>query len=207
MFQTSNNSNDTGVDRIEQLSTNPTPPPSYNQLPVMGINNSANSSSGSTSRVVVSSGGHRERYQLPGSSRNATASSVVVVQGSATTTGTRRGEPPSYEEAINPETPPPSYDSLFGRVREAHKSSTGLLDFLKNVVILLLGTREYRSGRSFWKKSYKSSYIFSWLHNYSRNNDCYPGVYDRIRICVFVRLPTGRLRSSVPVSGRRIWCA
>ncbi|PSN55101.1 hypothetical protein C0J52_01871 [Blattella germanica] len=36
--------------------------------------------------------------------------------------------------------PPPSYDSLFGRVREAHKASKGMFDFLKNVIILLLGT-------------------------------------------------------------------
>ncbi|XP_069703193.1 transmembrane protein 272-like isoform X2 [Periplaneta americana] len=51
-----------------------------------------------------------------------------------------RGAPPSYEEAIDPNAPPPSYDSLFGRVREAHKSSKGMFDFLKNVIILLLGT-------------------------------------------------------------------
>ncbi|CAH0560767.1 unnamed protein product [Brassicogethes aeneus] len=48
--------------------------------------------------------------------------------------------PPSYEEAINPNAPPPSYDSLFGRVREAHKSSKGVLDFLKNIIIIVLGT-------------------------------------------------------------------
>lgn len=48
--------------------------------------------------------------------------------------------PPSYEEAVDPNAPPPSYDSLFGRVREAHKTSKGMLDFLKNVVLLLLGT-------------------------------------------------------------------
>lgn len=68
--------------------------------------------------------------------------------------------PPSYEEAINPNgtfvclacnqdlhlilAPPPSYDSLFGRVREAQKSSTGLIDFLRNVVIIILGTCKYQ---------------------------------------------------------------
>ncbi|KAJ9576261.1 hypothetical protein L9F63_006860, partial [Diploptera punctata] len=51
-----------------------------------------------------------------------------------------RGAPPSYDEAIDPNAPPPSYDSLFGRVREAHKASKGMFDFLKNVIILLLGT-------------------------------------------------------------------
>ncbi|XP_022901730.2 transmembrane protein 272-like [Onthophagus taurus] len=49
------------------------------------------------------------------------------------------GEPPTYEEAIDPNGPPPSYDSLFGRVREARKTSKGVFDFLKNVVIILLG--------------------------------------------------------------------
>lgn len=66
--------------------------------------------------------------------------------------------PPSYEEAINPNgdknpdlsltyyytkifsAPPPSYDSLFGRVREARKSSKGILEFLKNIIIIVLGT-------------------------------------------------------------------
>ncbi|XP_045480164.1 transmembrane protein 272-like [Harmonia axyridis] len=48
--------------------------------------------------------------------------------------------PPSYEEAINPNAPPPTYDSLFGRVREAQKSSRGIVDFFKNLVIIILGT-------------------------------------------------------------------
>lgn len=50
------------------------------------------------------------------------------------------GPPPTYEEANDPNAPPPSYESLFGRVREARKSSTGLLDFLKKFIILILGT-------------------------------------------------------------------
>lgn len=55
--------------------------------------------------------------------------------------GSSSGAPPSYEEAINPNlnAPPPSYDSLFGRVREARKTSTGVFDFFKNVFIILLG--------------------------------------------------------------------
>lgn len=51
-----------------------------------------------------------------------------------------RGAPPSYEEAIDPNAPPPSYDSLFGRMREAHKVSKGVFNFLKNIIVLLLGT-------------------------------------------------------------------
>lgn len=55
------------------------------------------------------------------------------------TTSRELGEPPSYEEAINPNAPPPSYDSLFGRVREARKTSKGVFDFFKNILIILLG--------------------------------------------------------------------
>lgn len=39
--------------------------------------------------------------------------------------------------------PPPSYDSLFGRVREVHKTSSSVADFVKNIVVLFLGTGEY----------------------------------------------------------------
>ncbi|GFX92387.1 uncharacterized protein TNCV_1706631 [Trichonephila clavipes] len=48
--------------------------------------------------------------------------------------------PPSYEEVVNPEASPPTYQSLFGQVREARKNSSGFMDFVKKVVILLLGT-------------------------------------------------------------------
>lgn len=75
------------------------------------------------------------------------------------------GALPTYEEANNPNgtighmqifffliyalsAPPPSYDSLFGRMRETRKSSTGVVDFLKNIFILLLGTSK------FWKLEY-----------------------------------------------------
>lgn len=63
--------------------------------------------------------------------------------GNALAIECERLDPPTYDEAIDPASaPPPSYDSLFGRVREARKSSKGLLDFAKNVLILLLGTRK-----------------------------------------------------------------
>ncbi|XP_014260493.1 uncharacterized protein LOC106673068 [Cimex lectularius] len=55
--------------------------------------------------------------------------------------GTERGPPPTYEEAINPASaPPPTYDSVIRRVREAHKESTGTIDFAKKVALLLVGT-------------------------------------------------------------------
>ncbi|XP_053687991.1 transmembrane protein 272-like [Sabethes cyaneus] len=49
-------------------------------------------------------------------------------------------DPPGYDDVVTPEAPPPPYESLFGRVREVHKASNGTLDFVKNVVTLLLGT-------------------------------------------------------------------
>ncbi|XP_032681945.1 uncharacterized protein LOC116849162 [Odontomachus brunneus] len=60
--------------------------------------------------------------------------------GHPSTLTNERGAPPSYEEAIDPNAPPPSYDSLFGRMREARKVSKGIFDFLKNIIFLLLGT-------------------------------------------------------------------
>lgn len=52
-------------------------------------------------------------------------------------------DPPSYEEAVNPFIAPPSYDSLFGRAIEARKSSKGVLDFFKSLLILVLGTSKF----------------------------------------------------------------
>ncbi|GIY07922.1 uncharacterized protein CDAR_385961 [Caerostris darwini] len=54
--------------------------------------------------------------------------------------GPESGPPPSYDEVVNPEASPPTYQSLFGQVREARKNSSGFMDFLKKVIILLLGT-------------------------------------------------------------------
>jgi len=54
--------------------------------------------------------------------------------------GVSRGPPPSYEEAVDPNGEPPSYDSLFGRIRDTHKASKNVIDFLVKVILLLLGT-------------------------------------------------------------------
>lgn len=54
--------------------------------------------------------------------------------------GRESGPPPSYDDVVNPEAPPPSYQSLFGQVREARKNSSGFIDFLRKVIILILGT-------------------------------------------------------------------
>jgi len=54
--------------------------------------------------------------------------------------GVSRGPPPSYDEAVDPNAEPPSYDSLFGRIRDTHKASKNVIDFLVKVFQLLLGT-------------------------------------------------------------------
>ncbi|XP_069942995.1 uncharacterized protein [Cherax quadricarinatus] len=50
------------------------------------------------------------------------------------------GPPPSYDECHNLNVPPPTYDSLFGRVREVQKTSNGVVDFIKNIIVLFVGT-------------------------------------------------------------------
>lgn len=54
--------------------------------------------------------------------------------------GVSRGPPPSYEDAVDPNAEPPSYDSLFGRIRDTHKASRNFIDFLARLLLLLLGT-------------------------------------------------------------------
>merc|ERR1719270_346442 len=54
--------------------------------------------------------------------------------------GVSRGPPPSYEDAVDPNAEPPSYDSLFGRIRDTHKASKNVIDFVVKVILLLLGT-------------------------------------------------------------------
>lgn len=54
--------------------------------------------------------------------------------------GRTSGPPPSYDVVINPYAPPPSYQSLFGQVREARKTSNGLIDLLRQLFLILIGT-------------------------------------------------------------------
>ncbi|XP_031554553.1 transmembrane protein 272-like isoform X2 [Actinia tenebrosa] len=46
-------------------------------------------------------------------------------------------EPPTYQQATEP---PPSYQSLFGEIKEARQSASSVFDFLKKLLILLIGT-------------------------------------------------------------------
>ncbi|XP_067663619.1 transmembrane protein 272-like [Haliotis asinina] len=49
--------------------------------------------------------------------------------------------PPPYSQAIHdPTEPPPTYESLYGRVKAAKTQSTGVPDFLKRFILLLAGT-------------------------------------------------------------------
>lgn len=54
--------------------------------------------------------------------------------------GRTSGPPPAYDEVVNPNAPPPSYQSLFGQVREARKTSNGLVDLLRQLFLVLIGT-------------------------------------------------------------------
>lgn len=54
--------------------------------------------------------------------------------------GRTSGPPPSYDEVVNPDAPPPSYQSLFGQVREARKTSNGLVDLFRQLFLILIGT-------------------------------------------------------------------
>lgn len=54
--------------------------------------------------------------------------------------GRTSGPPPSYDDVVNPNAPPPSYQSLFGQVREARKSSNGLVDLFRQLFLVLIGT-------------------------------------------------------------------
>lgn len=83
--------------------------------------------------------------QQPGASSSGTARIGVypTTAGPPTLLAPAANDLPSYEEAVNIEGPPPSYDSLYEVAREVHKTSLGVLDFVKNIVILVLGTRKY----------------------------------------------------------------
>ncbi|XP_011495068.1 PREDICTED: uncharacterized protein LOC105359997 [Ceratosolen solmsi marchali] len=51
--------------------------------------------------------------------------------------------PPSFEEAVSLDAPPPSYESLFGQIREVHEKQKHISDLLQNISIILLGTIGY----------------------------------------------------------------
>jgi len=58
-------------------------------------------------------------------------------------TGAARCPPPTYEEVFDPDADPPTYDSLYGRIRDTRKTSKNCMDFLFNLLILLIGTLGY----------------------------------------------------------------
>lgn len=54
--------------------------------------------------------------------------------------GRTSGPPPAYDDVVNPYAPPPTYNSLYGQVREARKTSNGLVDLLRQLFLILIGT-------------------------------------------------------------------
>jgi len=77
--------------------------------------------------------------ESPGTSQMSPPPSYHDIPGTVPQ-GSHRGPPPSYEDAVDPNAEPPSYDSLFGRIRDTHKSSRNLIDFLAKLILLLIGT-------------------------------------------------------------------
>merc|ERR1711981_904164 len=79
--------------------------------------------------------------ESPGTSQMSPPPSYHDIPGTVPAhQGVSRGPPPSYEDAVDPNAEPPSYDSLFGRIRDTHKSSRNFIDFLAKLLLLLLGT-------------------------------------------------------------------
>lgn len=50
------------------------------------------------------------------------------------------GPPPAYADVIDPEANPPSYQSLYGQVREAQKNSKSLWQLTKRLIIIVMST-------------------------------------------------------------------
>lgn len=79
--------------------------------------------------------------ESPGTSQMSPPPSYHDIPGTVPVhQGVSRGPPPSYQDAVDPNAEPPSYDSLFGRIRDTHKASRNFVDFLVRLLILLLGT-------------------------------------------------------------------
>lgn len=133
------------------------------------------------------------------------APSYHNIEGGLSTSASQDiGEPPSYEEAINPNgnvtfdlrpgttteclkrfsAPPPSYDSLFGRVREARRTSKGVFDFFKNILIILLGAGKLiRYSASIPDLLFIPNY--SWLYSYFGCYDYNTDMYDSYGSYIF----------------------
>uniref|UniRef100_A0A0B7B8D4 Uncharacterized protein n=1 Tax=Arion vulgaris TaxID=1028688 RepID=A0A0B7B8D4_9EUPU len=47
---------------------------------------------------------------------------------------------PSYDTMAMPQEPPPSYDSLYGRIKAAKSESSGVFGFLKTFLVIVLST-------------------------------------------------------------------
>lgn len=100
--------------------------------------------------------------------------------------------------------PPPSYDSIYGRVMEAQKQSKGFLDFLKNIFILLLGTSKL--NRFFVPKNvYTLFTLCSWMYNNFMHNYCNTCMYGCHRLYVFISVSRRRIYSSLPINWRWIY--
>ncbi|XP_014677455.1 PREDICTED: uncharacterized protein LOC106817306 [Priapulus caudatus] len=49
-------------------------------------------------------------------------------------------QPPPYDESPYSQEPPPSYTTIFGKIKQARTESNGCLEFLKKILVIVLGT-------------------------------------------------------------------
>ncbi|XP_076468562.1 uncharacterized protein LOC143299238 isoform X2 [Babylonia areolata] len=68
-----------------------------------------------------------------------TADDPPPAYSSTTPTPSTQPQLPSYQD-VERDAPPPSYESLYGRARAIKAESSGNLDFIKKIVLLLFGT-------------------------------------------------------------------
>lgn len=95
---------------------------------------SGTSSGGSSSGSSDETSNQEIQSQTPPPNYHEIPGIVPAYQGRSS------GPPPSYDDVVNPDALPPSYQSLFGQVREAQKTSNGLVDLLRQLFLILIGT-------------------------------------------------------------------
>ncbi|KJE96106.1 hypothetical protein CAOG_06475 [Capsaspora owczarzaki ATCC 30864] len=79
------------------------------------------------------------RLSIPGSRRSGATSAAAAASGGGGSGGVPDEPLPSYE-TVTGNAPPPTYESLFGRIRDERDRSGIGANFILRVVILLIGT-------------------------------------------------------------------
>lgn len=104
-------------------------------------NESSSMDDGNSPHMDTTSDGHYSRGQPQYAQASTPPPNYHEIPGIVPAyQGRSSGPPPSYDDVVNPNAPPPSYQSLFGQVREARKTSNGLVDLLRQLFLILIGT-------------------------------------------------------------------